>query len=262
VISPRIGVSGVLRSWDGLDRTGVNAAYIRALLSAGGIPLVLPPLMDTSMAARAVEGLDGLILTGGEDMDPSLYGAQPSPRLNPPSRERDLFELALFAAARHRGLPVLGICRGIQVINVALGGTLYQDLPSERPTLVDHQPEGGRDRRCHRLRIQPGSRTALALGTTSISVNSAHHQAIKDLASGLVATAWTDDDLIEAAETRPGSPWVLAVQWHPEAMCSQNDEPDRGLFTALVREAATKAGSSVGKGRKEEAIAHTVQRAP
>jgi putative glutamine amidotransferase len=262
VTAPRIGVSGVVRSWDGADRTGVNAAYVRALLAAGGIPLVLPPLMGTSMAARAVEGLDGLILTGGEDMDPSLYGAEPSPRLNPPSRERDLFELALFAAARLRELPILGICRGIQVINVAMGGTLYQDLPTERPALVEHQPEGGRDRRCHRLRIQPGSRTALALGTTSVAVNSSHHQAIKDLAPGLIATAWTDDDLIEAAETRHGLPWVLAVQWHPEEMCAQDNEPDRGLFTALVREAGTRGGGLVGKGRKEEPVAHTIQRAP
>lgn len=262
MIAPRIGVSGVLRSWDGVERTGVNAAYVRALLAAGGVPLLLPPLMDGTMAARAIEGLDGLILTGGEDMDPTLYGAEPSPRLNPPSRERDLFELALFAAARHRELPVLGICRGIQVINVALGGTLYQDLPSERPVLVEHQPEGGREQRCHRLRIQPGSRTALALGSTSVAVNSAHHQAIKDLAPGLIATAWTEDDVIEAAESRPGSHWLLAVQWHPEEMCHREDEPDRGLFTALVREARTRGGSSVGKGRKEEPVTHTVQRGP
>jgi putative glutamine amidotransferase len=262
VSAPRIGVSGVVRGWDAGDRTGVNAAYLRSVLAAGGVPLVLSPLLGASFAARALEGVDGLVLTGGEDLDPSWYGAAPSPFLDPPSRERDLFELALFACARQRGLPILGICRGIQLINVALGGTLYQDLPSERPGPVEHRPDGARDLRSHRVRIQPGSRAAAALGTTELRVNSSHHQAIKELASNLVATGWTDDGLIEAVETSANAPWLLAVQWHPEEMHADSAAPERGLFAALMQEAGKVPESLVGKRRKEEPIAHAVQRAP
>ena len=254
-------MSGVVRSWDGADRTGVNAAYVRALRAAGGVPLVLSPLMGTSMAPGALAGVDGLILTGGEDIDPSWYGAEPSPILSPPSRERDLFELALFAVARQQHLPILGICRGIQLINVALGGTLFQDLPSERAGVVEHRPEGPRDFRSHRVRLQPESRVAGALGTTSLTVNSSHHQAIKDLAPGLLATGWTDDELIEAIESPSDEPWLLAVQWHPEEMHADTRAPEHGLFAALVRVAGMARDGSVGERRKEEAVTQAVQHA-
>ena len=260
--APRIGVSGVVRSWDGGDRTGVNSAYVRSVIAAGGVPLVLSPLMGAAFASRALEGVDGLLLTGGEDLDPSWYGASPSPYLDPPSRERDLFELALFATARQRGIPILGICRGIQLINVALGGTLYQDIPSERIGAVEHRPAGARDTRSHRVRLQPGSRAAAALGATDLSVNSSHHQAIKDLATGLVATGWTDDGLIEAAESHADDSWLLAVQWHPEEMHAEPRAPEQGLFAALAREAGRVGEELVGKRRKEQPIAHAIQRAP
>lgn len=257
---PRIAVSGVVRTWDGSVRTGVNAAYVQALLAADGVPLILSPLMGPSLAGPALNGVDGLILTGGEDLDPAWYGADPSPLLDSPSRERDLFELALFAVARQSGLPILGICRGIQLINVGMGGTLFQDLPTERPGAVDHSPKGARDARSHRVRLEPRSRAAEALGTTAITVNSVHHQAIKDLAPGLHATGWTDDKLIEAAETAPNAPWLLAVQWHPEEMHRDRQAPELGLFAALVREAGTARDGLVGERRKEDAIAHAVER--
>jgi putative glutamine amidotransferase len=257
---PRIAVSGVVRSWDGADRTGVNAAYVQALLAAGGVPLILSPLMGASLSGRALDGVDGLLLTGGEDIEPSWYGAHPSPLLSPPSRERDLFELALFAVARQRELPILGICRGIQLINVALGGTLFQDLPSERPGAVNHRPDGARNARSHRVRLEGGSRAADALGDTNVTVNSSHHQAIKDLASDLIATGWTDDDLVEAAESPAGAPWLLAVQWHPEEMHADGRAPDGGLFAALVREAGLTRDGLVGERRKEDPAAHTVER--
>lgn len=244
--APRIGIGGVTREWDGAQRTGVNAAYAQSVLGAGGIPLILSPLMGAALAARALDGIDGLVLTGGEDIDPARYNAEPSPRLHPPSRERDLFELALFAAARQREIPVLGICRGIQLVNVALGGTLYQDLPSERPGEVDHDPRASRTTRSHRVRLASGSRAALALGSEAIAVNSFHHQAVRDLAPGLVASGWTDDGLIEAAETPAGSPWLLAVQWHPEEMHADVAAPERGLFRAVVEEARRAASESGG----------------
>lgn len=238
----------------------MNAAYVQALLAAGGVPVILSPLMGPSLAGRALDGVDGLILTGGEDLDPAWYGADPSPLLSPPSRERDLFELAMFAVARQRELPILGICRGIQLINVGMGGTLFQDLPTERPGAVNHRPDGPRDSPTHRVVLEPGSRAAGALGSTTITVNSSHHQAIKDLASGLLATGWTDDRLIEAAETAPGAPWLLAVQWHPEEMHRHRQAPDRGLFASLVYEAGGARNDLVGERRKEDAIAHAVER--
>jgi putative glutamine amidotransferase len=133
VSAPRIALGGVVRQWDGAERTGLNSAYLRSVLAAGGVPVMLSPLMGPAYAARALDGVDGLVLTGGEDMDPAWYRTDPHPKANPPSRERDLFELALFAAARQREQPILGICRGIQVVNVARGGTLWQDRPAERP---------------------------------------------------------------------------------------------------------------------------------
>lgn len=257
---PRIAVSGVVRSWDGSDRTGVNAAYVQAVLAGGGIPLILSPLMGASLAGAALEACDGLLLSGGEDIHPSWYGAEPSPLLSPPSRERDLFELALFATARQRGLPVLGVCRGIQLINVALGGTLFQDLPTERPGPVEHGSGGSRDGRSHPVRLEPGSRVAAALGVTAITVNTFHHQAIKQLAPGLVATGSTGDGLIEAVESEPGAPWILAVQWHPEEMHADRGAPEQGLFRALVAEAGLARSGLVGGRRKEDAMAHAIER--
>ena len=241
--APRIALGGVVRQWDNAERTGLNSAYVRSVLAAGGVPVMLSPLMGPSYAARALDGVDGLVLTGGEDMDPAWFQAAPHPKANPPSRERDLFELAILAAARERELPVLGICRGIQVVNVALGGTLWQDLPSERPSVVDHNPETARGERTHLVRLEPGSLTASALGGTEIRVNSFHHQAIRELAPKLVATGWTEDGLIEAVEGAPGQPWLLAVQWHPEEMTADVRSPDRGLFRALVERAGAPAAS-------------------
>lgn len=241
--APRIAVSGVLRNWDALERTGVNAAYVRAVLGAGGVPIVLSPLLGPSYAARALDGADGLLLSGGEDIDPPLYGADLSPLTNPPSRERDLFELALFAVARHRELPILGICRGIQLVNVGLGGTLYQDLPTERPGPVVHDHPGGRAERAHLVRLAAGSRAAQALGGDAIRVNSFHHQAVRDLAPGLVASGWTEDGLIEAVESPADAGWLLAVQWHPEEMHGDVAAPERGLFRSLVEASGRKAAA-------------------
>lgn len=248
--APRIGVSGVVRTWDGAERTGVNGAYLRSVLAAGGVPVVLSPLLGPSFAARALDGVEGLLLTGGEDIDPAWYGAAPSPHLQPPSRERDLFELALFATARQRELPILGICRGIQTINVALGGTLFQDLPTERPGPIRHDPEAGREARSHTVRLAEGSRVAAVLGTTLLSVNSIHHQGVDRLGGGLVATGWSDDGLVEAVESPAGDSWLLAVQWHPEEMHADRAAPERGLFRALVEAAgATSRPGPAGSGR-------------
>jgi putative glutamine amidotransferase len=234
---PRIGVAGLVRQWDGAARSGVNAAYLTSVVAAGGVPLVLSPLIGPEHAGRALEGLDGLLLTGGEDVDPALYGTAPSPHLGPVSRDRDLFELALVAGALERQMPVLGICRGIQLINVAAGGTLWQDLPTERPGEVDHNPATPRSTAAHDLRVLPGSRAADALGRVEFEANSFHHQAVREVGRGLRPTAWAADGLIEAVESADGGGWLLAVQWHPEEMTGRAESPAAGLFRAFTAEA-------------------------
>ena len=234
--APRIGITGTTRHYQGADRAGVNAAYVRALLRAGGVPLVLPALIGGRYHPEILDGLDGLILSGGEDVDPAHFGHPRHPALGDVDPHRDALELGLFRLAWERRLPTLAICRGIQLANVALGGTLWQDLPSESPSDVTHQAKSDRDARTHIVEIAPGSRLAEALGSTCCEVNSFHHQAIKDLAPGLVATAWAPDGHIEGAESAPGQPWLLAVQWHPEEFHHHDGAPDHGLFAAFVAE--------------------------
>lgn len=235
---PRIGVTGVTRAVSGADRTGVNASYVRAVLRAGGLPLVLSPLLGAAHNGPVLDLLDGLLLTGGEDVDPAHYGQPPHPRLGDVDPERDAFELGLFRDAQARGLPVLAICRGIQVVNVALGGTLWQDIPSERPEALPHAQQSGRDDRTHDVVIQPDSLLAAALATTRCPVNSFHHQSIRELAPGLTVSGRAPDGEIEAVESDAGAPWMLAVQWHPEEFHRHAAAPDHGLFDALVAQAA------------------------
>ena len=230
---PRIAVSGVLRYWQDACRAGVNAAYLSAVARAGGIPLILSQLMGEVSAAGALEGCHGLLLTGGEDVDPSHYGAEPSSALGSVDGERDRFELALFAAARAAGVPVLGICRGIQVINVALGGTLYQDLPSERPGPVDHNPDAARNAEP----ITYGSRREAAPPTRSASTGS-FPILFTIRQSGIwrrpMASGWTDDGLVEAVE---GARRSLAARG---PVASRGDA--RGQLGARGRALVAKAG--------------------
>jgi putative glutamine amidotransferase len=180
-------------------------------------------------AAAALGGVRGLVLTGGEDVAPQRYGAAPHPRLGTVDASRDATEVALIDAARQRRLPILAICRGIQILNVALGGTLYQDLDSERPGTLSHSDEASR----HGVRVAPGSLLERTLGTQSATVNSRHHQAIRDLAPGLKAVAWAEDGVIEAAEPKSADdPWIVAVQWHPE------DLTERALFEGFAQAVA------------------------
>ena len=177
-----------------------------------------------------MDAVDGLVLTGGEDVNPSRFGAQPHPLLKTVNDERDATEIALIHEAKRRRTPVLAICRGIQVLNVALGGTLIQDIRSECEGALDHDDGSPRKSRTHGLTLEPGSLAASALGTTSCSVNSLHHQAVKDVSPELSVTARSTDGIIEAVETKDRDWWVLAVQWHPEEMTDSPEPWDRGLF--------------------------------
>jgi len=230
-VTPVVAVTAPHRNVDGRERVTLNTSYVRALDSAGLAPLAVPTMLAPERAVGALQGsgVRGLVLTGGEDVEPARYGATPHPKLEEPDPARDAAELALIAAARERRLPILAICRGIQILNVALGGTLYQDLASERPGPIAHTGDDVR----HTVRIEPGSLLERTLGVGSATVNSRHHQAIRDLAPGLRAVAWAEDGLIEAVEPADAAaPWTLAVQWHPE------DLNERALFDGFARAVA------------------------
>ena len=214
---------------DGRERVTLNTAYVRALESAGLVPLAVPTMLAADRAGAALAAVRGLVLTGGEDVAPDRYGAAPHPRLGAVDPVRDAAEVALITAARARRLPILAICRGIQILNVALGGTLYQDLGSERPSSVPHSDETLR----HAVRVEAGSLLERTLGTRLATVNSRHHQAIRDLAPGLKAVAWADDGVIEGVEpANTNEAWIVAVQWHPE------DLTERALFEGFAQAVA------------------------
>jgi len=212
----------------------LTASYVDALESAGLIPLVVPPLSNPDAAAAILDSVDGILLTGGEDVNPSRYGHPPHPLLKTVNDLRDTTELALIREAKHRRTPILAICRGIQVLNVALGGTLIQDIRAECEGALDHDDGRPRKTRTHTITVEPTSLAASALGTTECSVNSLHHQSARDVPAELKVTARSPDGIIEALETRDPDWWVLAVQWHPEEMTDSPEPWDRGLFHAFA----------------------------
>lgn len=221
-----------------MHRVRLNTSYVAALELAGLIPLVVPPMSDVRAARRVMESVDGLLLTGGEDVDPELYGQPRHERLSTVNRRRDDTEIALVQAARESGKPVLAICRGPQLLNVALGGTLIQDIQACVPGALDHDAGGVhdvRDIRAHTVTLEPGSRVAEAVGATRIEVNSLHHQSILDPAPGLKVTGLAPDGIIEAVESEGDDWWVLAVQWHPEEMTYSPAPWDRGLFRSFAK---------------------------
>jgi putative glutamine amidotransferase len=209
--------------------------YVEGVAGAGGAPLVLPPVGDRSVAEALIHGLDGLLLSGGSDLDPCYYGEEPAPELGVTLPERDAFEMALVGLALRRGMPVFGICRGMQVLNVALGGSLYQDLPSQwERDLLKHRQDTPKWQPAHEVRVSEGSYIAEVMGRESVKVNSYHHQAIRDLAEGLVVTGLSSDGVVEAVEARDLSErWLLGVQWHAEAMRGAGPQQEN-LFEAHV----------------------------
>ncbi|MBA2440986.1 MAG: gamma-glutamyl-gamma-aminobutyrate hydrolase family protein [Rubrobacter sp.] len=255
-MAPVIGVTATLKEDTESTATRPLGTFVRADLDyvsgveqAGGIPVVLPPVAgDPEAAAGAMlSGLDGLLLSGGSDLHPGYYGEEPLPGLDATLSERDAFETVLLEHALRRGMPVFGICRGLQLINVALGGTLYQDLPSQAEgELLDHRQTTPKWVPKHEVEFVPGSTVGEITGHARIKVNSYHHQAIKDLAPGLTATARAGDGVVEAVEARELSSerWLLGVQWHAEAMRgpARDGAAHRSLFEAHVAAAERHAG--------------------
>lgn len=234
--APLIGISCHARQarWGAWDDQAIllPRQYADKIAEAGGVPVLLPPLPGIE---QTLPRLDGLVLSGGGDIDPARYGAARDAATGPASAARDGAELALCIAALASGLPLLGICRGLQVINVALGGTLHQHLP-DLTGHDGHSPGEGRYG-SHEVIVAPGSRLARVLGRTELAVPTHHHQAIDKLGDGLMATARAADGIIEAVEwdaADTGGPFMLAVQWHPEAGA------DLSLFSGLIAAARSR----------------------
>lgn len=215
-------------------RFGQNQSYARAVARAGAAPLLIPLLTDEALLRALYDRMDGLLLPGGVDLHPRLYGEEVHAKCGDISEVRDGVELALLRWARADYKPVLAICRGIQTLNVALGGSLYQDIGTMVPQTLQHNChyEHARNDVAHDVAIAPSSRLARLAGTDLLPVNSFHHQAIKELAPGLTITARAPDGIIEAVEEE-GRPFLLGVQWHPEEMAAEDDRAQR-LFDALV----------------------------
>lgn len=226
---PRIGLNCDLSSLCGSEAAKVNWDYVASVLDAGGLPSLLPPV-DEALVPQLLQGLDGLVLTGGRDYDPAIYGAprHSATRLMDP--RRNSFDLALARAAIAKGLPILGICAGAQLINIALGGTLIQHVPGVVGTTITHGWGGGPEP-FHKVEVMAESLLARILGQGSLEVNSSHHQAVDRLGDGLRIVARAPDRIVEAVEGT-GRSFLLGVQWHPERMRRRPDQ--MALFRALV----------------------------
>jgi putative glutamine amidotransferase len=240
-LAPLIGVTSTLK--EDLELVGqrplgsfvrTDLDYIAGVAQAGGAPVVLPPIAET--AEETVRKIDGLLLSGGSDLDPGYYGEEPLPELGRTVPERDAFEMACLRYALEEGIPVFGICRGMQVLNVALGGTLYQDLPSQLSDgSIAHLQQTPKWQWTHEVEVEEGSEAAHIMQATTLRVNSYHHQAIKDLAGGLITVAHAADGVIEAVESQDFSErWLVGVQWHAEAMRDAEGFKYRNLFEAHV----------------------------
>jgi putative glutamine amidotransferase len=215
----------------------VGQAYVRSLTEAGAVPWLVPLLPDDEATLRAIfDRLDGVFLTGGVDVDPALYGEERHALCDRPDPSRDATEMTLVRWAAAEDRPLLGVCRGIQAINVACGGSLYQHVADQHPHALEHAWFSAlghaRDHLAHEVRVRPGSRLARVLGAEVLPVNSMHHQGIKRLAPGLVVTASAPDGLVEAVE-RPGNRYFVGVQWHPEEL-TRTQPAMRRLFEDFI----------------------------
>lgn len=236
---PIIGLTGTRHTrktnLPGMPLAGVALSddYSQGIEAAGGLPVVIPYVADEVTLGDIATRLDGLVLTGGEDIDPTMFGEEPHHGQGTVVVERDKMEIALVQMMRAQGKPILGICRGIQIVNVALGGTLYQDLLRQWKGEIQHSQLAARNHLSHRVKLAPGSELSSCFGgETTIRVNSFHHQAVKGVAPSLQAVGWDAEGLVEAVES-VGGPFVLAVQWHPENLW--RDHPQVvNLFKTVV----------------------------
>ncbi len=235
---PLIGVTTSITVGKHPERAYLNSAYLTAIQEAGGIPLPIPPQLEAHARDGIFARCDGFLLTGGGDLDPAIFNEPPHPTLYEVAPARDQLEIALVGSALEMRKPLLAVCRGIQVLNVALGGSLFQDVTSDTGTQIQHQQEKEgkpRDEPTHPVKILAGSRLAQVLGATELFVNSMHHQAVKALGRGLAPVAFAPDMIVEGVEPEDPAPdrFLLGVQWHPEEL-TRKDPTAHRLFSALV----------------------------
>jgi putative glutamine amidotransferase len=233
--APFVIVTATTETIRGRSRVRVNEAYTNALVAVGLIPIILPPV-DPVLAVAAMTDIAGLVLTGGEDIDPHRFGQEPHPQTGTPHAGRDAYEIALARAAYERRVPTLAICRGAQVMNVALGGTLVQDIATQHPGGIDHDQSGRRNDRVHEIEIARTSRLADIVSSTNIFANSSHHQSVDRVGDGLRVVATSPDGIVEGVEATDPAWWMVAVQWHPEELTATAEDWDRRLFSAFADE--------------------------
>jgi putative glutamine amidotransferase len=234
MVAPLIGLTTSVTVGTMPERAYVNGTYIKAVQAAGGIPLLLTPHFTPEVQAALWQRLDGLVLTGGGDIAPARFDETPHPAVADVSPARDELELGLTRRALADDVPLFAICRGIQILNVALGGTLVQDIPSEWPDALVHTQKAPRHEPTHAVKVMgEGTRLGRVLSTPEVEVNSMHHQAIKRLGDGLREVAWAPDGVIEGVEMAGDARFVLGVQWHPEELVG-HDQAARNLFVAIV----------------------------
>jgi putative glutamine amidotransferase len=243
---PFVALTVPVRDSDiGMPRVMVEVGYLRALGAASLLPLLLSPLDDPAVRDRLFDHSSGLVLSGGEDVDPARYHAEPD-GARTVSPERDVMEIDLLRRALDRRMPVLAICRGVQLLNVALGGTLYQDLETRMGTKIDHDRFRELDGHIHPIRASGEMLLSGVFPADDFVQNSAHHQGIDTLADDLTAVAWAPDGLVEAVEYRvPDAAWTVGVQWHPERKLEDSTGTNRRLFERFAAEVTTRSLAGV-----------------
>jgi putative glutamine amidotransferase len=238
--APLIGITADL---SGVSANGTDSGqeptlslpqrYCRAIQEVGGIPLILPPITSQRRLRRILQRLDGVLISGGNfDIHPSYYGEKPISALGIVKKERTEFELELVDLALNQNLPLLGICGGAQAINVALGGSLYQDIATQLPNATKHEQGTKRDKGVHPIRIRSGTHLRQIVQKRALKVNTTHHQAVRRVGKGLVVNATAEDGLIEGIESASYR-FVLGVQWHPEIL-ARNDPSQRRIFSSFI----------------------------
>lgn len=233
-------VIGISCSIDG-GTVEVGMTYVKSVRKAGGIPFVIPITTSETEIDEYLDRIDGLVMTGGEDVSPLLFGQEPSRFLGEVVPDRDIYDLMLIRKAIKKGIPVFGICRGIQCLNIAMGGDMIQDIPSEVPDAIQHRQNAPRSYGSHTISIVKGSLIAKLLGDEDIAVNSFHHQACGKVAPGYKVTAKAPDGIIEAIESQDGK--SFGVQFHPEGFVYSGNDKFLPLFQHLVQLAQKRSAS-------------------
>ncbi|SFL58454.1 putative glutamine amidotransferase [Gracilibacillus orientalis] len=233
-IRPVIGITSSMVIHNNIPSYNLHEKHIQSVIQAGGVPIIIPTGPE-AMAEVWVSSCNGIILSSGEDIDPHSFGANPSPKIQNTNKKRDVTEIELVKYAQLQSKPILGLCRGVTMLNVALGGTVIQDIETSNPNAINHNQQAGRPEPTHYIQIDETSRLYQILDSLNIQVNSIHHQAINQLASNLKQVAVAPDGTIEAVEgVDKKSSMIMGVQWHPEEMASEDPTMQR-LFDSFIR---------------------------